>query len=273
MTDQTQHSSSIPPQAVPPPGVPPVVKEKPDSLVEMIKTIIYAVLLALFIRSIAFEPFNIPSGSMLPNLLVGDYLFVSKYSYGYSRYSFPFGAAPIQGRWWPGGEAGGPARGTIVVFRLPTNPSIDYVKRVIGMPGDRVQVINGRLFINGEKVEREYVDTYNAMGGYGEQQVLKRYVETLPGGVKHDIIELSDEEPLDNTPVYTVPAGHYFMMGDNRDNSADSRVMQQVGFVPAENVLGPARWRFFSINDEFHIYQPWTWVNGVRWDRLIGSVQ
>lgn len=248
--------------------------EKPDSLIELIKTIVYAVLLALFIRSVAFEPFNIPSGSMLPNLLIGDYLFVSKYSYGYSRYSFPFGIAPIEERWWPGSAAGGPARGTIVVFKLPTNTSIDYIKRVIGMPGDRIQMINGRLYINGEKVQREDTGTtFEATGAYGEHQVLKRYVETLPGGVKHDIIELSDDEQLDNTPVYTVPEGHYFMMGDNRDNSADSRVINQVGYVPAANILGPARWRFFSINDQFALMKPWTWLAGIRWSRLFGTIQ
>lgn len=247
--------------------------EKPDSVVELIKTIVYAILLALFIRSVAFEPFNIPSGSMLPNLLVGDYLFVSKYSYGYSRYSFPLGVAPIENRWWPNGPAGAPERGTVVVFRLPTNTSVDYIKRVIGMPGDRVQVISGRLYINGEKVARQEIGTFTSEGAYGEPQVLTRYVETLPGGVKHDIIELSDDERLDNTPVYTVPEGHYFMMGDNRDNSADSRVLEQVGYVPASHILGPARWRFFSINETFSIFKPWTWPQGVRWERLFGTIQ
>ena len=248
-------------------------EEKPDSVVEMFKTVIYAVLLALLIRSVAFEPFNIPSGSMLPNLLVGDYLFVSKYSYGYSSYSFPFGLAPIEGRWWPDGEAGGPKRGAVVVFKLPSNTSIDYIKRVIGEPGDKIQVISGRLYINGEKVEREYVDTYDDVGGSGEHQTLKRYVEHLPGGVDHFILELSDDEALDNTPVYEVPYGHYFMMGDNRDYSADSRVEGQVGFVPAENVLGPARWRFFSVDEEFSFFRPWTWFGTVRWARLFGKVQ
>lgn len=275
MTEQTPDQLAEQASVQTPPAVsPPAAEhEKPDSFIELIKTIVYAVLLALFIRSVAIEPFNIPSGSMLPNLLVGDYLFVSKYSYGYSRFSFPLGLAPIKGRWWPAGPAGGPERGSIVVFKLPTNTSTDYIKRVIGMPGDRIQMIRGRLYINGDQVEREYVDTYEAKGAYGERQVLKRYVETLPGGVKHDIIELSDDEALDNTPVYTVPRNHYFMMGDNRDNSADSRVMEQVGFVPDVNVLGPARWRFFSINEHFSIIKPWTWVKGVRWSHLFGVLQ
>lgn len=247
--------------------------EKPDTLVEMFKTVIYAVLLALVIRSVAFEPFNIPSGSMLPNLLVGDYIFVSKYSYGYSRYSFPFAAAPIQTRWWISGDAGAPARGDVVVFRLPTNTDIDYIKRVVGLPGDTVQLLSGRLYINGEKVERKYLGTYQAEGADGQEQTLKEYIEYLPGGVEHRILEVSDWEERDNTPVYKVPAGHYFMMGDNRDNSADSRVMGQVGFVPYANLLGPARWRFFSGTENFAFLKPWTWYSGVRWSRLFGVVK
>lgn len=268
MTDPTLPPE--PPVAEPPaPEVPGVLEERPDSLVETLKTIVYAVLLALLIRSVALEPFNIPSGSMLPNLLIGDYLFVSKYSYGYSRYSFPFGIAPIEGRWWVEGEPGAPARGTVVVFKLP-NGTDDYIKRVIGMPGDHVQMINGRLYINGEKVERDYIETSEMEVDRGNRQVLKHYIEHLPGGVNHEIIERSDEEQYDNTPLYDVPQGHYFMMGDNRDNSADSRV---IGFVPEANLLGPARWRFFSVERDFSIFKPWTWFTNVRWSRLLTTVK
>lgn len=247
--------------------------EKPDTLVEMFKTVVYAVLLALLIRSVAFEPFNIPSQSMLPNLLVGDYIFVSKYSYGYTRYSFPFAAAPIENRWWLTQDTGTPERGTVVVFRLPSNPGIDYIKRIIGVPGDTIQLISGRLYINGEKVEREYVDTYDATGADGEPQTLKRYIEYLPGGAQHYILELSDWERRDNTPVYKIPAGHYFLMGDNRDNSSDSRAMKSVGFVPYANILGPARWRFFSAEEDFTFFKPWTWPGSVRWSRMFEAVE
>lgn len=246
----------------------PAEDDRPDGLVETLKTIVYAVLLALFIRSVAFEPFNIPSGSMLPNLLVGDYLFVSKYSYGYSRFSFPFGVAPIEGRWWPDGEAGAPPRGTVVVFKVP-NGTDDYIKRVIGLPGDHLQMISGRLYINGEKVERDYIDTIEMDVDVGNRQVLKHYIEHLPGGVNHEIIERSDEEEHDNTPIFVVPEDHYFMMGDNRDNSADSRV---IGYVPEANLLGPARWRFFSAERNFSIFQPWTWYSSVRWQRIFTTV-
>lgn len=265
MTDLTPPSN---PEPNPAPA-PVVEEERPDSLIETLKTVVYAVLLALFIRSVALEPFNIPSGSMLPNLLVGDYLFVSKYSYGYSRFSFPFGIAPIEGRWWPGGAAGAPARGTVVVFKVP-NGTDDYIKRVIGMPGDHIQMINGRLYINGEKVERDYIDTVQIEVDVGNTQVLKRYVEHLPGGAEHEIIERSDSEQYDNTQVVDVPPGHYFMMGDNRDNSADSRV---VGVVPEQNLLGPARWRFFSTERDFSLFKPWTWWSSVRWSRLFTTVK
>ena len=250
-----------------------VENEKPDALVEVVKTVVWAVLLALCIRSVAFEPFNIPSGSMLPNLLVGDYLFVSKYTYGYSRHSFPFGIAPIDGRWWPAGDPGAPKRGDIIVFKLPSDTSTDYIKRVIGMSGDRIQVINGQLYINSERVKREQIGMYEAEDGAGRPQLLKHYIETLPGGVTHEILELSDREPLDNTPVFQVPEGHFFMMGDNRDNSQDSRVQSAVGFVPLENVVGPARLMFFSRDSGFKLLNPLTWPEHIRWQRLLRAVR
>jgi signal peptidase I len=241
--------------------------EKKDSITETVKTVIYAVLLALFIRSVAFEPFNIPSGSMLPNFLVGDYLFVSKYSYGYSRYSFPLGIVPINGRWWYDGAPSQPQMGDKVVFKLPTNPSVNYIKRLIGTPGDTIQVKAGRLYINGKMIERTYLGDYTT-----KEETLKKYEEALPNGVKHIILERSDEEALDNTELYTIPAGHYFMMGDNRDNSADSRVTELVGFVPLENLLGPARFTFFSLDEDFDIRKPWDFFGHIRYSRMFRPV-
>jgi signal peptidase I len=178
---------------------------------------------------------------MLPTLLVGDYLFVEKYSYGYSRYSFPFGLASFQGRVF--GRA--PARGDVAVFRQPKHPQIDYIKRIMGLPGDRIQVRGGLLFINDKLVQREY----KGREEYRDDAIFNmysRFIETLPNGVKHYTYEISDNERFDNTPVYTVPEGHYFAMGDNRDSSLDSRAQSEVGFIPADNLVGRAAFIFFS---------------------------
>ncbi len=215
-------------------------KEKDDA-VELLKAMFFAAVIAVFIRSFLFEPFNIPSGSMLPTLLVGDYLFVEKYSYGYSKYSFPGDLIRFDGRIMESQ----PKRGDVAVFRQPKHPEIDYIKRLIGLPGDKIQMKEGRLYINGTIVERDFKDSEN----YKDDDiysVYSKYIETLPNGVKHYIYELSDDGPLDNTPEYTVPPGMYLAMGDNRDQSQDSRVMDQVGFVPAENLIGRAAFIFYS---------------------------
>ena len=223
---------------------PPATKageEDADGLMELAKAMAMAAILALFIRTFLFEPFNIPSGSMLPSLLVGDYLFVEKYSYGYGQYSFPLGIAQFDGRILQRQ----PERGDVAVFRQPKRPEIDYIKRIIGLPGDKIQVTEGRLYINGVMAMREYKGTedYKDDNIYN---VYSRYVETLPNGVAHFIYELSDVERLDDTDVFTIPQGHYFAMGDNRDSSQDSRVMSEVGFVPEENLVGRAAFIFFS---------------------------
>lgn len=243
-------------------------KRKTGGLVDNIKTILYAGLIAIGIRTVLFEPFNIPSGSMIPTLLVGDYLFVSKYSYGYSRHSLPLSPPLFSGRIF--GRL--PERGDVAVFKLPRDGTTDYIKRIIGLPGDRIQVIHGILHINGKPVQRAPRGTFVAEGDGPRVQAL-RYVETLPNGRRHDILEESDNGPLDNTPEFTVPAGFVFGMGDNRDNSLDSRVMNAVGFIPLENLVGRAEFLFFSVDQDGSIWQPWTWPTSIRWSRLLKVVR
>lgn len=237
---------------------------------ELFRTAFIAIILAVLVRTFLLEPFNIPSGSMKPTLEVGDYLFVSKPAYGFSRYSFPFGMAPIEGRVMTRGHV--PERGDVVVFKLPTNTGIDYIKRVIGLPGDRIQVTNGRLLINGVMIDREEIKL-RRIEEAGRESTVMEYLETLPNGVVHHIYEEGDNQPLDNTDVFTVPEGHYFMMGDNRDNSQDSRVQDLVGFVPLENIVGRATRIFFSTNGYAHLGEIWKWPWSIRYDRIFDSVR
>ncbi len=238
-----------------------------NSFVDLLKTIFYAVLIAVVIRTFAFEPFNIPSGSMIPTLLVGDYLFVSKYAYGFSRYSLPFGLPLIPGRIL----ASEPQRGDVVVFKLPSDNKTDYIKRIIGLPGDDIQVVNGVLNINAKPVERVPLGEYTLPDGNGAGRRFHLYRETLPNGVAHPIIEMTDAGPFDNTGVYTVPPGHYFAMGDNRDSSRDSRFLGEVGYVPFENLVGRAEFLFFSIDGS--PLKLWEWPQSVRFDRLFTAIR
>lgn len=241
---------------------------KENSAFETLKTIFFAALIAMTLRSLVFEPFSIPSGSMIPTLLVGDYLFVSKSSYGYSQYSFPLGILPIQGRINPKPVQ----RGDVVVFAKPNNERIDFIKRVIGLPGDIIQVRNGRLFINRKLVEREFVGDYNYDTSDAGMVKHKRYREILPEGREHIIIERSDNGPLDNTPEYIVPPNHYFMMGDNRDGSQDSRVMSEVGFVPYVNLVGRAERTFFSLDNGTPAWALWRWPESIRFERIFKKI-
>lgn len=231
---------------------------------DTVQTIFYAFLIAIAVRIVAFEPFNIPSGSMKPTLLVGDYLFVSKYTYGYSRYSFPFGFPPFSGRIWESPVE----RGDVAVFRKPPENEIDYIKRIIGLPGDRIQVLDGILHINGDAVERKRIEDF-VVDAYGREAA--QYIETLPNGRTHRILETEgDDGRSDNTDEVTVPDGHYFAMGDNRDNSADSRV---IGFIPAENMVGRAEILFFSTDGSAALWEFWRWPFATRYSRLFSGVE
>ena len=239
-------------------------RKKPSGLRETVTTVVYAVLIALVVRTAAYEPFNIPSGSMIPTLLVGDYLFVSKFSYGYSRYSLPFSLPLIPGRIFFSEVE----RGDVAVFKLPTDNKTDYIKRIVGLPGDRIQVVNGILHINGQAVKRERIDDFIDRDAFGNTRRIPRFIETLPNGRSHAILETNgDHGPSDNTEVRTVPAGHYFAMGDNRDNSLDSRF---IGFVPAENLVGRAEFLFFSVDGD--VWKFWKWARSIRFDRMFEGI-
>jgi signal peptidase I len=235
-------------------------KRKSSGLLDNVKTIIYAGLIAVVIRTFLFEPFNIPSGSMESTLLVGDYLFVSKFSYGYSHFSFPFSPDFFSGRIF--GSL--PHRGDVIVFRYPPDPSEDYIKRVIGLPGDHIQLTDGQLYINGREVPRKAAGD-DVTKEDGVRMVLRRYLEELPDGVDHYILKATDEGWANNTPEYVVPPHELFVLGDNRDNSADSRYW---GFVPMENLVGRAQVIFFSIDAQAPWWEVWEWPVEIRWDRI-----
>ena len=244
-------------------------KRKEGGFAETVRVIVHALIIAAVIRTVLFQPFNIPSGSMKATLLVGDYLFVSKYTYGYSHYSLPYSPPLFSGRIL----ASEPKRGDVVVFRLPKDDSVDYIKRVIGLPGDRIQMVNGVLHINEQPVPRERIEDFVETDESGRTQRIRRYRETLPNGVNYTTLDLVENGFYDRTDVYTVPAGHFFMMGDNRDNSTDSRVLSAVGYVPFQNIIGRAEVIFFSVAEGERAWQVWRWPWAVRWDRLFTIVR
>ncbi|WKL56485.1 signal peptidase I [Asticcacaulis sp. ZE23SCel15] len=240
---------------------------------EIIKTVIYALLITLVFRTLFFQPFTIPSASMEPNLYEGDYIVVSKWDYGYSKYSFQWPLPFIKGRIMEKAAK----RGDIVVFKLPRNPKVDYIKRVVGVPGDRIQMRHNQLYINDIPVAAKNLGAVTPQISYDSQYATK-YEESLPEGSTHFMQDLRTDGPADDTPEYIVPADHYFMMGDNRDNSIDSRyamddpIQPGVDFVPAENLEGRATMVLVSWNEGSSIWKPWTWLN-LRWDRLFKSLK
>lgn len=230
---------------------------------EIVKIVVYAVILAFLVRIFIIQPFNIPSGSMQRNLLIGDYLFVSKFSYGYSKHTF--GLDMFNGRIF-GSQ---PERGDVVVFKLPKDDSQDYIKRVIGLPGDRIQMIGGILHINGKPISKKPDGQF--IKNIHDRPVAK-FKETLPNGVVYTVLDQvphNSRSFTDNTEEYVVPDNHYFMMGDNRDNSSDSRD-PDVSFVPYENLVGKAQIIFFS---KGHSYDPEAGLFNVRWARLFNLVR
>ena len=243
-----------------------------DETIEIVKTVVYALLIALVLRIFLFQPFTIPSASMEPNLLQGDYIIVSKYSYGYSKHSIPFSPPLFKGR-----ILAKPAqRGDIVVFKLPSDNHTDYVKRVVGLEGDRIQMRDGLLYVNDKLVARTTLTPVTADSGFGSIVQIARFAERLESGKTYVTQDFAPDNEYDKTDVYTVPDGYYFMMGDNRDNSSDSRVppaLGGVGFVPAENLVGKAQIVLLSWKPEASIFKPWTWVLDARPSRFFNLLK
>jgi signal peptidase I len=240
--------------------------KKKSELRDTLIVIVEALIIALLFRTFLYQPFSIPTASMQSTLMIGDYFVASKFTWGFGKYSFPV-PIPFNGRIL----GGTPNRGDIAVFRNEITGE-DYIKRVIGLPGDRIQMKEGRLYINGTMVEREQIGEATDTDSEMHTVPVIVYRETLPNGVTHTIQEIADDGPLDDTGEYLVPAGHYFMMGDNRDRSQDSRVLSMVGYVPFDNFIGKAEARFFSITNNIAPWMLWEWPANVRWDRMFQSV-
>ncbi|MBV1886124.1 MAG: signal peptidase I [Parvibaculaceae bacterium] len=236
-----------------------------QSNTEIIRTVGVALLIALVIRAFFFQPFNIPSGSMKPTLLIGDYLFVSKFSYGYSKHSLPFSPDLFSGRIL----ASDPDRGDVVVFKTPQDNRTDFIKRLVGLPGDRVQVLNSVLHINGIPVKRERIEDFIERFPNGNVRRIPQYRETMPNGVSYNTLD-DGLTRVDNTQEFRVPINHYFMMGDNRDHSNDSRL--DVGYVPFENFVGRADVIFFSTDGSAALWEIWNWPTATRWGRIFDLI-
>ena len=235
----------------------------------------WILIIALIFRAFAFQSYNIPSGSMLKNLFVGDYIFVSKFAYGYAKNSLPFSLPIIPGRIF----SSSPKRGDVVVFKLPSDGRTDYIKRVIGLPGDRIQIIDGMVFVNNNKLGYKKIGTFNdnnlinrknrSLGCRNED--LDIILETLPNGISYEVLDSNTQSYADNTGIYNVPENHFFMMGDNRDNSQDSRYLKSVGFVPFDNIVGRAEIIFFSWNWK-KISKP-NCSTSIEWSRIFQRIK
>jgi len=234
---------------------------------EIASTVFWGLLIALALRIVLFQPYTIPSSSMEPGLRTGDYIIVSKYSYGWSRASIPFNPPLPAGRVFPQT----PRRGEVVVFRLPRNPGEVYVKRLIGLPGDRVALRDGVIFVNGEPIGQALVGPTHDPDEPSQRVV--QLAERRADGVAYITFDRSRGREGDDMPVTVVPEGHYFMVGDNRDNSLDSRWPQEigVGFVPADNLVGKAQFVMMSWNAGASVLKPWTWLD-LRWDRMLRKI-
>jgi len=239
------------------------------NIIENLKTIFYALLIALVIRSFFFQPFYIPSSSMEPNLLIGDRLFVSKYSYGYSRHSLPFSPKIYDKRIMPNK----PKRGDVIVFKTPADDRTDYIKRLIGLPGDTIQFINKDLYINNKKIKKELITNTIDINCGNENLETNFYKETLPNGKSYTAVYRKNGTMI-NSDKFTVPKNHYFFMGDNRDCSQDSRFLSSVGYVNFNNIVGKAQLVFFS-NDKYNgpFYKFWKWNKSLRINRFFKRIK
>ncbi len=244
-----------------------MTKVKKNSLFGNLRSILIAIFIALVIRSFIFEPFNIPSGSMKPNLLVGDFIFVSKYSYGFSKHSLPFSLPFIPGKIF----SNTPKRGDVVVFKTPENNRTDYIKRVIGLPGDKIEIKNGIIFINGSEILRKKLNDFIDTDNKTSNKRVRMYNEYF-FNKEINILDITDNGIADNTQLFNVPENHFFVMGDNRDNSQDSRFISTVGFIPYENLVGKAQFIFFSLENS-RFLQIWKWPNSIRYERIFQKIQ
>ena len=244
-----------------------MTKLKKNNFFHNFKSIVIAIFIALLIRSFIFEPFNIPSGSMKPNLLVGDFIFVSKYSYGYSKHSLPFSIPLLPGKIF----SNTPERGDVVVFKTPENNRTDYIKRVIALPGDKIEIKNGIIFINGSEILRKKLNDFIDTDNNTNNKRVRMYNEYF-FNKEINVLDISDNGIVDNTQLFSVPENHFFVMGDNRDNSQDSRFINTVGFIPYENLVGKAQFIFFSLENS-RFLQIWKWPNSIRYERIFKKIQ